>query len=98
MLVIFIPKIKRKEVNKMYFTKLDFANCTKYSEIANNATIKAAFKSLVRENTRENHLRTINQIIGYLRCMCDLKIISHTTFNDCIFDLRYMKSELMNRE
>ena len=65
-------------------------------EIANNATIKAAFKSLIRENTRENHLRTINQIIGYLRCMCDLKIISHTTFNDCIFDLRYMKS--MNRE
>lgn len=82
----------------MYFTKLDFANCTKYSEIANNSTIKAAFKSLIRENTKENHLHTINQIIGYLRCMCDLKIISHTTFNDCIFDLRYMKSELMNRE
>ena len=38
----------------MHFTKLDFANCTKYSEVANNATIKAAFKSLVRENTIEN--------------------------------------------
>ena len=39
----------------MTFTKLDYANCLKYQEVANNATLKTAFENLSRENTPENH-------------------------------------------
>ena len=78
----------------MTFTLLDYANCLKYPEIANNATIKSALESLGRENTRENHMLICQQIIGYLRCMCDLKIISHNIYNDCVGDLRYIKNTL----
>ena len=79
---------------KTCFTKLDFANCLKYTAVANNVTLKTAFANLERENTRENHKLICQQIIGYLRCMCDLKIIENNTFNDCVGDLRYMKSVL----
>ena len=78
----------------MTFTKLDYVNCLKYPEVANNATIKSALESLGRENTRENHMLICQQIIGYLRCMCDLKIISHNIYNDCVGDLRYIKNTL----
>lgn len=79
---------------KTCFTKLDFANCLKYTAVANNVTLKTAFANLERENTRENHKLICQQIIGYLRCMCDLKIIDNNTFNDCVGDLHYMKSVL----
>ena len=91
-------KIKRKEVNEMKFTRLDFANCIKYSEVANNATMKIAFDSLTMERPKANQLLIIQQIIGYLRCMCDMKIISHNVFNDCIADLHYMRDELKKGE
>ena len=78
----------------MVITKLDYANCIKYPEIANNATLKTAFESLTRENTIENHMLICQQIIGYLRCMCDMEIISHNTYNDCLLDLHYIKNEL----
>ena len=78
----------------MTFTKLDYANCLKYTAVANNETLKTAFANLERENTRENHMLICQQIIGYLRCMCDLKIIDANIFNDCVGDLRYMKSVL----
>ena len=83
---------------KTCFTKLDFANCTKYTVVANNVTLKTAFASLERENTKENLLLICQQIIGYLRCMCDLKIIDANIFNDCVGDLRYMKSVLKRGE
>ena len=96
-------KIIRRENNTMIkektcFTKLDFANCLKYTAVANNETLKTAFANLERENTRENHMLICQQIIGYLRCMCDLKIIDANIFNDCVGDLRYMKSVLKRGE
>ena len=84
----------RRENKTMTFTKLDYANCLKYTAVANNATLKTAFANLERENTRQNHMLICQQIIGYLRCMCDLKIIDNNTFNDCVGDLRYIKSVL----
>lgn len=78
----------------MIITKLDYANCIKYPEIANNITLKTAFENLTRENTTENHTLICQQIIGYLRCMCDMKMISHNVFNDCVADLHYIKHEL----
>ena len=78
----------------MVFTKLNYANCIKYPEIANNATLKTAFENLTRENTAENHTLICQQIIGYLRCMRDLKIIEPAVFNDCVRDLHYIKNML----
>lgn len=78
----------------MKFTKLDYSNCLKYSEVANNKTLATAFRNLERENTKSNHLLICQQIIGYLRCMYDLKIISAGVYNDCVADLHYIKSEL----
>lgn len=78
----------------MRFTKLDYANCMKYPEVANNATMKIAFNSLTMERPKENQQLIIQQIIGYLRCMCDMKIISHNVFNDCVADMHYMRDEL----
>ena len=77
------------------FTKLDYANCLKYPEVANNKTLQIAFESLTRENTRPNHLIKCYTIVGYLKCMCDLKIISHNVFNDCIEDLHYITNEII---
>lgn len=82
----------------MVFTKLDYANCIKYPNVTNNATLKAAFESLGRKNTKENHMLICQQIIGYLRCMCDLKIISHNIFYDCVEDLHYIKSVLKEQK
>ena len=82
----------------MTFTKLDYANCIKYPQISDNATLKIAFDSLTMDRPKANQLLIIQQIIGYLRCMCDLKIISHNVFNDCVADLHYMRNELKKGE
>lgn len=78
----------------MKFTKLDYSNCLKYPEVANNKTLETALSDLGRENAKENHLLICQQIIGYLRCMYDLKIINAGVYNDCVADLHYIKSEL----
>lgn len=75
--VLFLyPKFQRREIQLMKFTKLDYSNCLKYPEVANNKTLATALSDLGRENSKENHLLICQQIIGYLRCMYDLKIIS----------------------
>lgn len=76
------------------FTKLDYANCSKYPAVANNPTLTTAFRSLEKQNTTENYMLIIQQIIGYLRCMCDMQIISNAVFNDCVQDLHYMRDTL----
>ena len=78
----------------MTFTKLDYANCLKYPTVSNNVTIKSALDFLGMENAKENHIAICQQITGYLRCMYDLKIIDAFVFNDCIADLKYIRSVL----
>lgn len=72
------------------FTKLDYANCFKYPAVANNLSLRIAFRSLEKHHTTEYYLLIIQQIIGYLRCMCDMQIITNEVFNDCVQDLHYM--------
>lgn len=80
--------------DKYIITKLDFANCMKYPEVAKNATLQSAFSNLLRENTAEAHTLICQQIVGYLRCMFDLRIIPVAVFNDCVQDLHYIKNAI----
>lgn len=81
--------------NKYIITQLDFANCTKYPEVANEPTLQTLFTSLLSENaTPEAKILICQKIIEYLRCMCDLKIIPVAVFNDCVQDLHYIKNAI----
>ena len=81
--------------DKYIITKLDFANCMKYPEVANESTLQTLFTSLLSENaTAEAKIIICQQIIDYLRCMYDLKMIPVEVLNDCTQDLRYIKNAI----
>jgi hypothetical protein len=87
---------KKKEMSIVIsFTKMDVFNILKYKELRENQTIQAALDSLEMTNSKANHLRICDQILGYVRCMMDMKLIPNGVFNDVALEIRYLRSVLM---
>lgn len=88
----------KSESTQISFTALDLSNLSKWEMFHNNETLKTVLESLQRENSVENHILILQQLVGYLRCMMDMNAIEKNTYIILAEEIRFLKSEIKRIE